>query len=524
MKKNFPVTGREQRFPDNANILSTTDLKGITTYINKDFIKISGFEQDELLGKNHNVVRHPDMPPAAFENLWQTLKAGRPWMGIVKNRCKNGDHYWVDAFVTPITHNGEATEYQSVRTRPDPGHVTRAEQAYARINAGKAPFSAPRLSLINKLLLCLVATMALPAGVLAAIHPGDAIYWGSAMFLALGVAYAGVRNILAPLTEVTRRARDVVNNPLMAYVYTGRNDEFGYLMLAQQMLRSELGAVVGRLSDTTLRLEETVSFTTEAMRHAADGIWRQQGEVDLVATAMNKMVATVNEIASNAELTADSADIGSERSHLGDKTMTEVASAIEKLAKEVQSSADVIADLDHSSQKIGTVLDVIKSIAEQTNLLALNAAIEAARAGEQGRGFAVVADEVRSLASRTQQSTQEIQSMIQQFQEGVRSAVASMGKGQAMAQSGVLQVDAARQVIHSVMDAMATIKDMSAHIATAVTEQQAVSEEINRNVANISTIASETAQSARSTTHANQRLVDETKICMRLIEHFRRRR
>ncbi|MCU7890481.1 MAG: PAS domain-containing protein [Candidatus Thiodiazotropha sp. (ex Ustalcina ferruginea)] len=142
MKNNQPVTNVNKDFQADANILSTTDLKGAITYVNPDFLKISGFTKEELIGKNHNVVRHPDMPPAAFENLWGDIKADKPWMGIVKNRCKNGDHYWVDAYVMPIQKNGTTIEYQSVRYKPDPDYVKRAEPLYNRLHEGKKSISA----------------------------------------------------------------------------------------------------------------------------------------------------------------------------------------------------------------------------------------------------------------------------------------------------------------------------------------------------------------------------------------------
>ena len=146
MKKNLPVTNTEKEFRDDIRIISTTDLKGIVTYANDHFIDISGFSQDEIIGKSHNIVRHPDMPPAAFADLWATLKAGKQWLGIVKNRCKNGDYYWVTAHVTPIYKHGEVSGYQSVRVRPKPEWVRRANQVYRRINRGKKPFS-----LLNRL-------------------------------------------------------------------------------------------------------------------------------------------------------------------------------------------------------------------------------------------------------------------------------------------------------------------------------------------------------------------------------------
>ena len=138
MKVNMPVTGVERDYSEDDVILSTTNTKGQITYVNEDFETISGFEKSELKNQSHNIVRHPDMPPAAFEDLWSTIKANKSWMGIVKNRCKNGDHYWVNAFVTPISRNGKIDEYQSVRTKPNREDVKRAEAIYQRLNNNKS--------------------------------------------------------------------------------------------------------------------------------------------------------------------------------------------------------------------------------------------------------------------------------------------------------------------------------------------------------------------------------------------------
>lgn len=147
MKINMPVTERALELDAEVNILSTTDLKGRITHVNQDFLKVSGFGHEELIGASHNIVRHPDMPPAAFAQLWDYLHAGRPWMGVVKNRCRNGDHYWVSAYVTPVYRDGQLVEYQSVRTRPSEAQVQRADQLYAQMRKGGRTPRPPRLPL-----------------------------------------------------------------------------------------------------------------------------------------------------------------------------------------------------------------------------------------------------------------------------------------------------------------------------------------------------------------------------------------
>lgn len=210
MKINLPVTGIERSFDSSERIISTTDAKGIITSYNETFFKISGFAAEELDGKNHNVVRHPDMPPAAFEDLWSTVKKNQSWMGIVKNRCKNGDHYWVDAYVTPISENGQIAEFQSVRSKPKAEYVQRAEKAYKCFNEDKTPFK-KQLSLQNKLYLAIGVT-ALPV-IAASLAMPQAAWFVALISLAIGL---GLTNrFLAPMREFCQQTKEQVDNPLM---------------------------------------------------------------------------------------------------------------------------------------------------------------------------------------------------------------------------------------------------------------------------------------------------------------------
>ncbi|MDX9767561.1 MAG: PAS domain-containing methyl-accepting chemotaxis protein [Ectothiorhodospiraceae bacterium] len=495
MKVNLPITGREVDFPESANILSTTDLKGAITYVNPDFIQISGFEVGELMKKNHNVVRHPEMPPAAFEDLWKTVKAGKPWMGMVKNRCKNGDHYWVSAYVTPVTRNGQVVEYQSVRTKPRREQIKVAEQVYADILKGKLPLAlrlpriGPRVKAMLGVLIGVVAGASAGLATGAALLP-TAVFAGTALVVGAGLTYA----FLAPMARVAAMARAIADNPVGQYIYTGRTDMAGSIEFVLKMLQSEAGAVVGRMADAARQLAENTESLVAAVEHSAEGIRRQQGETDQVATAVTEMAASVQEVARNAQNTADAADKADDEANAGRQVVSETEQSISRLASEVEKAAQVIQQLEASSNEISSVLDVIRGIAEQTNLLALNAAIEAARAGEQGRGFAVVADEVRTLASRTQQSTQEIQQMIEKLQGGARSAVQVMEQSRKQADQSVQQAQQAAASLAAITQGVTTIKDMSAQIAAAVEEQSAVSGEIDRSIASIRMVSDENAE------------------------------
>ena len=484
MKINLPVTGRNVDVAPDANILSTTDLTSAITYANQDFIDISGYSREELLGSPHNLLRHPDMPPAAFAHMWQTLKSGRSWMGMVKNRCKNGDHYWVSAYASPVTRDGVAVEYQSVRTRPDARRVMAAERVYARLRTGTRRMR-PVLEMPLKLSLVTGATCALTwgAGVGLASYPWAVQVLGLAAVGAVGIL--GVNLLLRPLRQLSERARQIADNPVSQAIYTGRADELGQIEFAMQMLEAQVGAVVGRIGDASQRLSGHAAALVEQLDSSHSSTLGQQSQTDQVATAIHEMAASVAQVANHAQQASKAADQAGSATREGHQRVDESRDAVLRLSQELARATTVIHQLESHSGDISGVLEVIRAIAEQTNLLALNAAIEAARAGEQGRGFAVVADEVRGLAQRTQQSTNEIQRMISTLQGGARDAVMAMEQSSQHVEASVDHAQRAASALDGISQRVNQITAMSVQIATAVEEQSAVSEDINRNIVGI---------------------------------------
>ncbi|MFI7801345.1 aerotaxis receptor [Pseudomonas sp. DD1] len=484
MKINLPVTGRNVDIAQDANILSTTDLGSSITYANQDFIDVSGYSREELLGAPHNLLRHPDMPSAAFAHMWQTLKSGRSWMGMVKNRCKNGDHYWVSAYASPVTRDGVAVEYQSVRTRPDARRVMAAERVYARLRTGTRRMR-PVLEMPLKLSLVTGATCALTwgAGVGLANYPWAVQVLGLAAVGAVGIL--GVNLLLRPLRQLSERARQIADNPVSQAIYTGRADELGQIEFAMQMLEAQVGAVVGRIGDASQRLSGHAAALVEQLDSSHSSTLGQQSQTDQVATAIHEMAASVAQVANHAQQASKAADQAGSETREGHQRVDESRDAVLRLSQELARATTVIHQLESHSGDISGVLEVIRAIAEQTNLLALNAAIEAARAGEQGRGFAVVADEVRGLAQRTQQSTNEIQRMISTLQGGARDAVMAMEQSSQHVEASVDHAQRAASALDGISQRVNQITAMSVQIATAVEEQSAVSEDINRNIVGI---------------------------------------
>ena len=409
MRNNQPVTQRERSFAADQRLISTTNLKGVITYCNDVFVEISGFTREELVGTSHNLVRHPDVPPAVFAHMWADLKAGKAWMGIVKNRCKNGDHYWVNAFVTPIWENGQITGYESVRVKPTAGQIERATALYQRLarggNAVQGDFAGMALQVLPSV-LAMAASGA--AGTLFG-WPGVAV----AALAGLPAGYAMKSALEHRLQRIVKMAGNSISDPLLAQMYTPFRGAMGQLEMAIHSQQARLQTCLTRVGDSAARLKEQAQEASEIARRSSEGLAQQRAETDQVATAINQMAAATLQVSGNVQSTAEATRDAADLAVQGKRLASNARIAIENLSGAVDSASTVTNKLASDAREIGTVVDVIKGIAEQTNLLALNAAIEAARAGEQGRGFAVVAAEVRNLASRSAAAAKDIKSLVE---------------------------------------------------------------------------------------------------------------
>ncbi|MDZ7805361.1 PAS domain-containing methyl-accepting chemotaxis protein [Thiohalophilus sp.] len=522
MRQNLPVTDTEVPVSTTDRIISTTDRKGRITHINKTFTDISGFTEEDTLGQPHNLVRHPDMPPEAFKNMWEHLKSNMPWLGMVKNRCKNGDFYWVSAYVNPVYEQGEVVGYQSVRTQPESTERERAEHLYARLNRGKNPFPTwrRRIGARGRVFAGFAALQSLTILTLAGFSGATALTTGAILAAGLGGGFALAHLLTRRLRRAAAESRCFSDNPLTNRVYDGDLDEVAQLVTSLKAQQAKINTVLGRIGDTASSLSQTTSSTTASSEQTFKGAQSQQAEVDQVASAVNEMAATVQEVAQKTSITADSSRNAQQEVDTGKQVVNATASTIERLTDEVGQAAQTMDSLRTQSDDIGTVIEVISSIAEQTNLLALNAAIEAARAGEHGRGFAVVADEVRGLATRTQQSTDEIQTIIEKLQSEARTATSVMERGQSTAQESVEQAKQAVNSLNTISDNVGTISDMATQIATAAEEQSVVADEINRNITNISDGAGQTLSAAQQSAEDSTQLAEMVQNMESMLKQF----
>ena len=493
MRINIPVTNVERHLTEGEYVVSKTDLKGQITYVNSHFINISGFSEAELLGQPHNLVRHPDMPPAAYHDLWQTLKSGKPWRGMVKNRCKNGDYYWVEANANPIWKDGEITGYMSLRSKPTRAQVDAAERIYR----GFREWSARGLSVregavvrtgltgaVSRLLslnikTCITLSSLVVAAILLRLSTFEPAVALTAACLIGWIWWLLVYKVLHPLDEAVRRCQMISSGNLHQEGAANFNNEMGRLMHAIEIMAKNTESVVADVSHAASAIAASSNVVFATAQSISNVTTEQAASLDAATTSIVQITTSIDRSLDHVRVTDEKAMDATIQATQGGAAVLETVSAMRQIAG-----------------KIG----IIDDISYQTNLLALNAAIEAARAGEHGKGFSVVAAEVRRLAERSQ--------------------IAAMEIGE-LAAGSVAKAEQAGELLDQIVPAINKTSDLVQEIAAASEKQSSGAAQIKTAMSQLNSITQQNASSTEELAATAEDMSFQAEQLQQLMSFFR---
>ncbi len=526
MRNNQPVTQEQVFLSPGQPVVTRTDLKGQIRYANSAFVRISGFSEEELLGQPHNIVRHPDMPVAAFADLWTTLKAGRPWQGLVKNRTRSGAFYWVDAYVTPLTDKGRVTGYVSIRSAPSEAQMREASALYAAVQRGEKTFpvtSEPDQLSVGRRLTVGIAAQLVLAG--AMVYVDDRL--GRGMLLAgLTAVSAGLAawvrgSITKPLGQLKAAFTRLSEGEFTVALDTRSPAEFTGALVALESMRIRLLALFSDIEASSINLRQQSGALSASANDLEVRAGRQSATMQDISDTLQSLAGSATAIAdatrASARFAADSLACSEE----GLGRMRSASQANEVVVEMVEGAANTLTMLAEAIHGISQVSGSIRDIAEQTNLLALNASIEAARAGESGRGFSVVADEVRKLAERTASSTSVIFATLADVERATAQVLEQMSAATTGVNDNVQRTREVEESLASIHAACRGVEASTRECRDALAQQSQDAAGVAANMASITGLARENDVTLQAVTQEAEQLTAMSRELKALTEGFR---
>ncbi|GAB3361984.1 MULTISPECIES: methyl-accepting chemotaxis protein [Giesbergeria] len=519
MRTNLPVSNQEFDYSSDEFLMSTTDPQGRITHCNAAFARVSGFSMDELMGQPHNLVRHPDMPPEAFKDMWNTIGNGRSWIGLVKNRRKDGSFYWVRAHVTPLMENGKPMGYMSVRMKPTREEVQKAQALYARIRqereSGRHTFRlhsghvrlngwrdwVGRLQratftqrLAAMLVVPLLAVPLLPWALGWSTLEAVVLQSGLGAVLCGWILWRFHRRITQGLNDAHQLANDIAGCSLSApYRRIDGRHPVALLMERLQQIQVNLRAIVGDARAEINGFGHIASDIAQGGQELARRTESQASSLEETAATMEELASTVRQSAQTVQEVLQKSENSATLARHGGEAVSEISAVVQSIAQ--------------SSQKMGQIIATIEGIAFQTNILALNAAVEAARAGEQGRGFAVVASEVRALAQRSATAAREIGELIRESGAHTRH--------------GAEKMDTAGETIAQVVQSVAHVNTLINEMGVAAKEQALGISQVNDAVTDLDHVTQQNAALVQESAAAAQAMSQNSGFLGRTLAVFR---